>query len=56
MKRWAKKTDFLVFIIYQTIGALIFPLFFSIYYKNTELFLAYYKGLYDGVFTIFNDF
>ena len=56
MKKWAKKTDFLVFIMYQTIGALIFPLFFSIYYKNTELFVAYYKGLYDGVFTIFNDF
>jgi GT2 family glycosyltransferase len=56
MKKWAKKTDFLFFIVYQMVGALILPLFLSIYYKKTELFLAYYKGLYDGINVIINDF
>jgi GT2 family glycosyltransferase len=56
MKRWAKKTDFLFFIVYQAVGALIFPVFFSIYYQNPKLFLAYYRGLYDGLLVILNDF
>lgn len=56
MKRWAKKTDFLFFIAYQVIGALILPLFLSIYYKKSELFLAYYRGLFDGIKIIMNDF
>ena len=56
MSRWAKKTDFLFFICYQFIGALLLPLFFSIYYKKAELFIAYYRGLYDGIITIINDF
>lgn len=56
MKRWAKKPDFLFFIVYQMVGALIFPLTLSIYYKNSELFLAYYRGLYAGIKTIINDF
>lgn len=56
MKKWAKKTDFYIFIIYQGVGALIIPIFLSIYYKKTELFGAYYHGLYDGIVTIINDF
>ncbi|MCE7699873.1 MAG: glycosyltransferase family 2 protein [Methanobacterium paludis] len=49
MKKWARKADFLVFIIYQILGAIIFPLFLSIYYRDRKLFLAYYHGLWDGV-------
>ncbi len=56
MKKWAKKTDFYIFIIYQGVGALIIPIFLSIYYKKPELFGAYYQGLYDGIVTIINDF
>jgi hypothetical protein len=56
MKKWAKKTDFLFFVIYQTIGAIIFPISLSIYYKNPKLFFAYYRGIYDGLTTIINDF
>lgn len=56
MKRWAKKTDFLLFIVFQAMGALILPLFLSIYYKNPKLFSAYYRGIYDGLTTIINDF
>jgi len=56
MKKWAKTTDFLFFIGYQAVGALILPLFLSIYYKKSELFMAYYRGLYDGIRTVINDF
>ncbi|MDY9922734.1 glycosyltransferase family 2 protein [Methanobacterium sp.] len=47
MKKWAKKRDYFVFIIYQILGALVFPLGLSIYYKNRNLFGAYYKGLWN---------
>jgi GT2 family glycosyltransferase len=56
MKKWAKKSDFLFFIGYQMVGAIILPLFLSIYYRKAELFMAYYRGLYDGIITIINDF
>ena len=56
MKKWAKTTDFLFFIGYQAVGALILPLFLSIYYKKSELFMAYYRGLYDGIRTVIIDF
>jgi GT2 family glycosyltransferase len=56
MKRWANKTDFAFFIMYQAVGALVLPLFLSIYYKKTELFMAYYRGLFNGIRTIWNDF
>lgn len=49
MKKWAKKTDFLFFVIYQAIGALVLPLVLSIYYRKLELFMTYYKGALDGV-------
>ncbi len=56
MKRWAKKPDFLFFILYQIIGALILPLILSIYYKKKVLFLTYYRGLIKGISMIINDF
>lgn len=56
MKKWAKKTDLLFFIAYQAVGAIVLPIFLTIYYQNIELFIAYYKGLYDGLVTITNDF
>jgi GT2 family glycosyltransferase len=48
MKKWAGKSDYFFFILYQIAAAILFPLFLSIYYKNRELFKAYYKGLLDG--------
>jgi len=49
MKKWAKKSDYWVFVIYQIIGALIFPIGLSFYYRNWGLFSAYYNGLKDGI-------
>jgi GT2 family glycosyltransferase len=51
MKIWAKKSDYTFFVIYQLIGALIFPLLLSIYYRNSLLFKAYYYGLKNGIFS-----
>lgn len=48
MMKWAKKSDYLFFAVYQMIGAIIFPLALIIYYKNWKLFGAYYRGLWDG--------
>ncbi|MCE7697948.1 MAG: glycosyltransferase family 2 protein [Methanobacterium paludis] len=48
MNKWAGKADFVVFVIYQIVGAITFPLILSIYYRNKKLFRAYYKGLRDG--------
>ena len=56
MERWAKNSDFIFFILYQIIGALILPLILSIYYKKKVLFLAYYRGLINGVSMVINDF
>ena len=49
MKKWANKNDYSIFVIYQIVGAIIFPLILSIYYRNYKLFKAYYAGLWDGV-------
>jgi len=49
MKKWANKGDYIIFIIYQFFGALIFPALLSIYYKNKELFFTYYQGLITGI-------
>jgi len=49
MKKWAKKRDYVFFIIYQIIGTVVFPVVLSIYYSNWELFGAYYKGLIQGL-------
>jgi GT2 family glycosyltransferase len=49
MKKWSKNIDYSIFIIYQLIGALIFPIILSSYYKNRKLFSSYYHGLIDGI-------
>ncbi|OEC84687.1 MULTISPECIES: glycosyltransferase family 2 protein [Methanobacterium] len=49
MKKWAKKSDYAFFIIYQVIGAVVFPVVLSIYYRNWKLFQAYYDGLIKGL-------
>ena len=49
MKKWAKKSDYVLFVLYQAVGAIVFPIFLSIYYKNRNLFRAYYSGLSDGI-------
>ncbi|CEL25132.1 glycosyltransferase family 2 protein [Methanobacterium formicicum] len=49
MRKWAKKSDYWYFIFYQILGALIFPLGLSVYYKNWSLFKVYYKAYYKGV-------
>jgi len=49
MRKWSNKSDYMVFIIYQIIGAIIFPLLFGIYYRNLDLLKAYYFGLFDSI-------
>lgn len=49
MKKWARQADYWIFIIYQAVGAIIFPLILTIYYRNSHLFKAYYKGLWNGI-------
>jgi GT2 family glycosyltransferase len=49
MKKWAGKGDYLFFFLYQIAAAILFPLVLSIYYKDQELFKAYYQGLWDGL-------
>ncbi len=51
MKKWANIKDYSIFVIYQIVGAVIFPLILSIYYRNWTLFIAYYSGLKAGVFS-----
>jgi len=49
MEKWARKSDYYFFIIYQIGGALFLPLLLSIYNKNFKLFNSYYKGLKAGI-------
>ena len=49
MRRWARKSDYAVFVVYQVLGAIILPIFLSLSYGNLKLFKAYYKGLKDGI-------
>lgn len=49
MKKWAKKSDYFVFIIYQLLAAIFLPLGITIYFKNKQLFLIYYKALIKGI-------
>jgi len=49
MKKWASKVDYWIFIVYQVVGAIIFPVILTVYYRNTGLSKAYYHGLWDGV-------
>lgn len=48
MKKWAKESDYAFFVVYQAVGAVVFPVVLSIYYKNWGLFRAYYRGLWNG--------
>ena len=48
MKKWAKRSDYWVFVVYQVFGAIIFPIILTVYYRNTNLFCAYYEGLKAG--------
>ena len=49
MKKWAHKSDYYFFVIYQILGALLFPLWLSIINKNFKLFRSYYSGLKAGI-------
>jgi len=49
MRKWAKQSDYWIFVVYQVFCAVIFPLGISIYYRNQHLFLSYYQGLYNGI-------
>jgi GT2 family glycosyltransferase len=49
MKKWATKSELLIFILIQILMALIMPILISIYYKNKKLFLAYYRGFSNGI-------
>jgi GT2 family glycosyltransferase len=49
MKKWAEKSDYWIFMVYQVLGAFTFPIVLSIIYRNSNLFLAYYKGLKAGI-------
>lgn len=49
MRKWASKSDYGYFVIYQIISAIMLPIALSIYYRNGRLFKAYYKGLFDAL-------
>lgn len=49
MKKWAKESDYWVFVVYQLFSALVFPLGLAIYYNNQKLFHIYYNGFLDGL-------
>jgi len=48
MKKWANRSNLMIFIIIQILGAFILPTFLSIYYNDRKLFPAYYYGLWAG--------
>ncbi|MGB9978579.1 glycosyltransferase family 2 protein [Methanobacterium sp.] len=50
MKKWAKKSDYIFFVLYQAVGAIVLPILLSVYYRNGSLFKAYYNGLLNGAF------
>jgi hypothetical protein len=56
MNKWAKKTNFLIFIISQILMAVVVPIYLCIRYKNKKLFFAYYKGLKDGLYDFYKLF
>lgn len=49
MKKWAKKSDYAFFIVYQAVGAIVFPVVLSVYYRNLGILRAYYSGLLNGI-------
>jgi len=50
MRKWAKKSDYWVFIICQILWAIIFPITLSVYYNNFKLLRQYYNGLLNGLY------
>ncbi|KUK74346.1 MULTISPECIES: glycosyltransferase family 2 protein [Methanobacterium] len=51
MRKWAGKEDYYFFLIFQISAAIIMPIFLSLSYHNSNLFTAYYEGLYNGIVT-----
>lgn len=49
MKKWAKRSDYWVFVTGQILGGIIFPILLSVYYWDPNLFRAYYAGLRAGI-------
>lgn len=49
MKKWAKRSDYWIFVVYQVFGSFFIPIFLSIYYNDLNLFEAYYKGFKSGI-------
>jgi GT2 family glycosyltransferase len=49
MKKWANKTNFIIFVVIQILGVIILPILLSIYYNNRKLFSAYYGGFWNGL-------
>jgi len=49
MRKWAKRSDYWIFVVYQIMGAVVFPISLSIYYRNLGLFKAYYTGLFNAI-------
>jgi len=49
MKKWAKKTNFIIFVVIQILGVIVLPILLSIYYNNRKLFTAYYSGFWQGL-------
>ena len=54
MKKWANRSNYLIFVILQILMAIVIPIYLSLYYKNKKLFSAYYHGLRDGIFKSIN--
>jgi GT2 family glycosyltransferase len=49
MRKWAKKSDFIIFVVIQILGVIMLPILLSIYYNNRKLFSAYYSGFWHGL-------
>ena len=49
MKKWANKSNFIIFVVIQILGVIILPILLSTYYNNRKLFSAYYSGFWNGL-------
>lgn len=47
MRKWAKRSDYWIFVVYQIVAAIPLPILLSIYYRNFKLLESYYNGLLD---------
>lgn len=48
MKKWAKRSDYWIFVVYQVLAGFIIPISLSVYYQDHKLISSYYHGLEDG--------